>query len=372
MRFPQSAILLAFLWTPAFCFADDARTRGRTENVLFVMTDGLRWQEVFTGADEALLNKKDGGVGDVPALRKAFWRDTPDARREALMPFMWIVIAKEGQLYGNAAKGSVARVTNGKQFSYPGYQETLCGFPDPAIDSNDKLPNKNVSVLEWLNNKPQYNGRIAAFCSWDVFPFILNRDRSGLLVNAGYEPLQHGTMTPRIETLNQLMRETAPFDETTRFDSFTFYLALEFLKTAKPRVLFISFDDTDHQGHAGRYDRMLHAARRTDQYLRVLWETAQSMPEYAGKTTLIFAPDHGRGRAPRLWREHGRTLKEAENIWIGIMGPDTPPLGERSNVETVTQGQIAATLAALLGEDYCAAQAKAAKPISEVTGLLRR
>jgi thiol-disulfide isomerase/thioredoxin len=36
-----------------------------TENVLSVMLDGLRWQEVFTGADEALMNKAHGGVANV-------------------------------------------------------------------------------------------------------------------------------------------------------------------------------------------------------------------------------------------------------------------------------------------------------------------
>ena len=32
-----------------------------------------------------------------------------------------------------------AYVTNGMFFSYPGYNETLCGFPDPRIHSNDKV-----------------------------------------------------------------------------------------------------------------------------------------------------------------------------------------------------------------------------------------
>ena len=44
----------------------------RAENVIFVMTDVLRWQEVFNGAEAALIDKDRGGVGDVEALRKAF------------------------------------------------------------------------------------------------------------------------------------------------------------------------------------------------------------------------------------------------------------------------------------------------------------
>ncbi|HEY2944558.1 MAG TPA: phosphoglyceromutase, partial [Vicinamibacteria bacterium] len=127
----------------------------RTANVVLVTTDGLRGQEVFGGAEERLLGK-EGGVEEPEALRRAFWRETPEARREALLPFLWGVVAREGQLYGNAARGSGARVTNGLNFSYPGYNELLTGAADPRIDSNDKRPNPNVTVLEWLNGRERY------------------------------------------------------------------------------------------------------------------------------------------------------------------------------------------------------------------------
>ena len=47
------------------------------------------------------------------------------------------------------------------------------------------------------------------------------------------------------------------------------------------------------------------------------------------------------------------------------MGPDTRPLGERTQGE-VTQAQIAATVAALLGKDYRQAVPAAAAPITDV------
>src|SRR5207247_147714 len=112
----------------------------KTQNVFLIISDGFRWQEVFTGAEEQLLNKTNGGVQDVAALRKEFWRDTPEARREALLPFVWGEIAKRGQIFGNQTKGSVASVTNGKKFSYPGYNEILTGAADPRIDSNANKP----------------------------------------------------------------------------------------------------------------------------------------------------------------------------------------------------------------------------------------
>ena len=60
--------------------------------------------------------------------------------------------------------------------------------------------------------------------------------------------------------------------------------------------------------------------------------------------------------------------KGSENIWIAVLGPDTPQLGERSHTGEVHQAQIAATMAALLGKDYRKAVPAAAPPLLEVLG----
>jgi hypothetical protein len=90
------------------------------------------------------------------------------------------------------------------------------------------------------------------------------------------------------------------------------------------------------------------------------------MPEYRGKTTLILTCDHGRGGGSPDWKNHGADVEGAENIWLAVLGPDTPPLGERTNAISIGQNQIAATLAALLGQDYHAAVPKSGAPILEV------
>ncbi len=339
-----------------------------TQRIIFVMTDGFRWQELFRGADAALMNKDNGGVTDVDALKKAYWRDTPAARREALMPFLWSVIAKSGQIYGNRDQRSEAYVTNGLNFSYPGYSETLCGFADPRINSNDKVPNPNVTVLEWLNRKPDYRGKVAAFGAWDVFPFIFNEPRAGFLVNASYDPLTAIPLSPQLELLNQLKAEAPRVWPDEAFDDVTFHTALEYLKSARPKVMYLSLGETDDWAHGGLYAEYLTSAHRVDSYLKTLWETVQSIPEYRGKTTLIFSPDHGRGEAPVDWKSHGEKIPDSKYIWMAFLGPDTRPLGERANVQAVTQNQIAATLAALLGEDYAGQTLKAGKPISDLLG----
>jgi hypothetical protein len=338
----------------------------RPRNVIFITTDGLRWQEVFGGADPRLISRHEGGVSDVPACRKRFDVGSRKERRRALLPFIWSVIARQGQIFGDVTAGSEVKVTNGKNFSYPGYNEMLTGWADPRVDSNNKIPNPNVTVLEWLNSQPQLRHRVAAFTSWDVFPFILNRERSGMQIVSCWEGLNGPDLSREERMLARLIGDTHHIWEECCYDSFTFHAALQYLKRERPRVLYISLGETDEFGHAGRYDFYLDAARRVDRYLETLWQTIQSMPEYRDSTTLIVSTDHGRGNAPLDWKNHGATTRGSERIWIAVIGPDTPSLGARSRVGTATQSQIAATLAAAIGFDFRKFAPQAAPPIMDV------
>jgi hypothetical protein len=134
-----------------------------------------------------------------------------------------------------------------------------------------------------------------------------------------------------------------------------------------PRVLFIGLGETDDWAHDGSYPAYLNAAYLADEYLRRIWELAQSIPQYRGKTTLIVLPDHGRGEGAN-WTTHGAKIPESAQTWMAFLGPDTPPLGERKSGTVVTESQIAATLAALLGQDYHAAVPRSSPPISDVLG----
>lgn len=360
---PVFALVVAFfVSTPAMAATPSLKTR----NVILVTLDGLRWQELFAGAEALLMTKEAGGVTDTNQLRKDFWRETAEARRGALLPFFWRVIATQGQILGNVNKGSLAKVSNGLNFSYPGYNEILTGAPDPRIDSNAKTPNPNVTVLEWLNQKPAFRGRIAAFCAWDVFPYILNRERSGLHVRAGWEPMVVGNPTARQALLNELIGQTTRVWDTVAYDSFVFHGALDYLKDHKPRLLYVAFGETDDWAHDGRYDRVLQSARATDGFIQQLWETAQSLPEYRGTTTLLITTDHGRGSGLKEWKDHGQRVKGAEFIWVAALGPDTPALGERSNTQPLTQSQVAATVAKFLDEDFRSAKTNVAAPIDAV------
>jgi hypothetical protein len=331
-------------------------------NVLLVTLDGMRWEEVFGGADPDLLTKEDGGVADAAPWKARFDALTPELRRAKLMPFLWTVIAGQGQVFGDPSRDSVARVTNGLRFSYPGYNELLSGFADPRIDSNDRVMNPNVTVLEWLHGRPGFTGRIAAYASWELLPWIVNVPRSGIDANGHGVPFGE-PRSDRERLINEYSAELPPYWGETRFDAPTAMGALEYLRTRKPRVLYVMLGETDEWAHGRRYDLYLESAQRSDRFIRRLWEAAQSMPEYADRTALLVTTDHGRGDTARDWTDHGRKVPAAERIWMAALGPTIAPLGSRRGV-SVTQSQIAATIAALLGEDYARAQPKAAPPLN--------
>ena len=356
------AVLTGFLGTPQTGLAAEST---QTKNVILVTTDGLRWQEVFGGADAELMNKQNGGIGNTNEV-KAFWHETPEARRRALMPFLWNVIAKKGQVFGNSNKGSTARITNTRKFSYPGYNEILTGFANAEIKSNAKILNANSTVLEWLHKKPAYKQSVAAFSGWDVMPYIIHRERCGFPVMGGWEPVPDKSPNARQALLNTLIEDTTRENSAELMDSLLFQAAMEHLQLHHPRVLFVSFLETDHWAHAGRYDRVLLSAHKVDDYVRRLYEYTQTIPQYRNRTTIIMTTDHGRGVAPENWKHHGEKIEGAENIWMTFLGPDTPPLGERAECGEVTQSQVAATLAALLGEDYNKDVPQAGKPITDV------
>jgi len=338
-----------------------ALAAGEVENLVFITWDGFRWQEAFHGADESLLSKDLGGVPDIAGLKASFWRNTPQERREVLLPFLWGVVARQGQIFGDPERRAASRLTNGRKFSYPGYNEMFAGFADDRLASNDKVLNPNINVLEYIHRQRGFEGKVAAFATWDVIEFVLNAPRSGFPIQTGWTEIDDPPLTTGQQQVNELVRQLPRLWRGNAFDTITFQAAREYVVKHQPRVLYIGLGETDEWGHARRYDLYLEAARRSDQYVRQLWELLQSLPQYRDKTALVLTTDHGRG-AGRDWANHGAKIAGAEHIWIAVLAPGVPALGVREGIET-TQSQVAATLARLLDIDFPAAVPQAARPL---------
>ncbi|MCJ7467927.1 MAG: phosphoglyceromutase [Maribacter sp.] len=320
-----------------------------TPKVILITLDGMRWQEVFTGADSQLISNKTY-VKDHSELLNDFWRKTPTECRKALMPFFWNEAVKMGQMYGNRKLGNTVDLTNTRWFSYPGYNEILSGkADDERIDSNDKVNNPNTTLLEIANNSPKYHGKVAVFGSWDVFPFIVNEKRSGVPVNAGFRKAKGSDLTETENFLNELQDQIPSPWGSVRLDAFTYHYALEYMKREHPELLYIAFGETDDFAHDGDYAAYLKSAHSADAFIKGLWEFTQQDPFYKGNTIFIVTTDHGRGTRPlKTWRDHGSTVEDSGQVWLLVFGNNVKILGEVNSKESYRTNQIAPTIVEIL------------------------
>lgn len=348
------------LITMAFIPINSLLAKGKTENVILITLDGMRWQEIFQGVDKRYFDQMDYIVYEKThdQFKEKYWHETAEERRKILFPFLWNVIAKEGQIYGNREKGSNVNIVNKIHYSYPGYSEILTGVADPTIVNNDKILNPTWTFLQWMEEKQDYKGKTAAFASWDVFPYIFNVDNNDLFTNFGFEKMDILLDNENIQIANEIQDDIPVPWDAVRFDIFTFTYAFEYLKEKRPKALFISFGETDDYAHDGQYDRYINSAQKTDEFISRIWNWVQNDPEYKDKTTLLITTDHGRGYVTlEDWKSHGfmwdfTDEKTDQAIWMAVIGPDTPAGGEMQNVADIKQNQVAATLMKLIGLEY--------------------
>ena len=105
MRYLKTILLFAGLGLGVGSLCAQVR---KTENLLLIGWDGVRWQEIFTGVDSALMNDHSY-TRNASAMRRLYWDDNPGNRRKKLFPFFWSTIREQGQLYGNRLIGKIGR-----------------------------------------------------------------------------------------------------------------------------------------------------------------------------------------------------------------------------------------------------------------------
>lgn len=348
-------VILSFFSSVSFASAQ------QTENIIIITTDGFRWQEVFGGMDKEIGVDKRFNQGDSLNLFKQYWDEDIAARRKKLLPFVWNTMAAKGQVYGNRWLNNKVDVANPYWFSYPGYSEIMCGYVDTAVNKNEYKANPNTTVLEFLNKQPKLKGKVAAFGAWDAFNRILNEERSGIPVTVAYEHFGGSNPTEKEKLINTMLDNSHKHWAEESFDVFTHYGAMEYLKNKKPRVLFISYGETDEWAHGRDYSFYLNAAHQVDAWIKEIWDFVQSDPQYKNKTTLLFTTDHGRGDKEKYrWTSHGQSVEDAHEIWMAIIGPGTPASGEMKNEIQLYQKQFAQTLTKLMGYTF-----KAEHPVAE-------
>jgi hypothetical protein len=339
--------------------------QNKTENLILIILDGVRTNEVFQGVDLELMkvHAKKKTVEETD-LYKQFWAESAIERRERLMPFFWNVWMKDhGSIAGDRWNGSEVVLTNSHWFSYPGYSEILTGQAhDEEINSNAPVQNPYPSVMEFFASKldvPQSG--IASFASWSVMDYIVEKNRGTIFSNAGYEP--YASSDPVIQAMSDLQFKTLSPWDTVRHDAYTFRFAMDYLKTHRPRVMYMALGETDDWGHEKRYDRVVQAIHANDGYFRELWEFVQSDEQYKDKTTILVTTDHGRGDQVEDWPHHRSSIESSKYCWIAVVGPDHTKQGSWQDIDSIGMNQVAATLSAFLGLDYAEWNQEAGRPI---------
>lgn len=350
------------------------------DNVLVVTLDGLRWQELFYGVDETLLETEDN-----PQVRDAvmarYGQGTIEERRAALMPFFWSEIAQKGTLIGDHRNDSKMSLSNAWWFSYPGYNEILTGVADDKIDSNASEFNQNKTFLEYLHKQ---NHHVAAFGSWDVFPYIINTERNDFVVNAGFTGVNWDDASEHAHWLAELQSQIPSPWYTVRLDAFTHGFTQEYIKQHQPNIIYVALGETDDFAHDGEYVQYLQAAHRSDSFIKSLWELLQSIPQYKDNTNILLTTDHGRGTTQLDWTHHASKasldgymsklkpefpegIVDADQVWFAAMGPNIAQHGIVRSTETYSLNQFAATVLATLAIDHRDFNPKAGKPLPVLT-----
>lgn len=324
-------------------------------NLFIVTTDGFRWQEVFSGADSSLISNPVF-TKDTALAKLMYWAVAPEERRKKLLPFFWNVIAAQGSLLGNRTYANRVNTANLYKISYAGYNELLTGSTDLRIFSNQRKNNPNSNLLEWLDKTEAYHSRVAAFSSWDVFPYILNEQRNHLPVNAGYDSLSATVSASENALMINAVQDKAINSKTnTRYDQLTFLTAMEYISSKQPRVVYMSLGETDEFAHSGRYDLYLQRANAFDKMLEQLWYMIQSSPLYKNNSVLIVTTDHGRGKnSPRAWKSHGPLVAGSGEVWQAMIGKGIPALGEVKTRDMVYQKELPGFIRELLAREASA------------------
>src|SRR3954470_2226464 len=342
------------------------RAQAPAAAVVLVTLDGARIEELFGGLDAAIVSSqlKDRQRLEDQPIYKRFWAPTAEERRAKLMPFFWGTLMRDrGSIAGDPARGSRVHLTNQHAFSYPGYSEMLVGRAhDDTIRSNDPIRNPYPTALEFLKRENALSTeQVAVFTSWNVHRAIVEHSEGALTINSGFMPFN--SPTEEVRRLSALQFETPTPWEEVRHDAYTFRFAMDHLSRQRPRVLYLGLGETDDWAHDNRYDRVLEALARSDEYLKQLCTWLEAQPDYRGRTHILITTDHGRGRTPKDWRAHGKDVTGAGETWMAFVSPTMARRGEWSNHPPLVTAQVASTLIAWMGADWKKFDPAAAPPI---------
>jgi hypothetical protein len=321
--------------------------------VVLVVLDGVRWQDVFAGADPALAGACGFAAGS--------WTNP-----RALMPHLHRLMEREGLAVGapRPRGGAPDIAASGPHYiSLPGYKEIFAGHPDPACDSNDCPAPTGPTLIDDVvaSSGP---GEVALVASWPAIARAATSAEPSFLLSAGRGPVANGAALEADAYASSLIEHAAddgpaPGEGDYRPDVVTAALALRVLRDVRPRFLFVGLGDADEHAHRGSYRGYLEALHASDTFLGAVVDTLHGMGARGEHTTLIVTTDHGRGYD---FKDHGIEFPESARVWLVAAGKDVRGRGLLAARRPYTLSNVAPTVRVLLGME-----AGENEPIREVT-----
>ena len=149
--------------------------------MVLVVLDGVRWQDVFVGADPSL-----AAEAKVPA-----------AHADELTPHLHALIAERGAALGAPGQGAPMAASGPNFVSLPGYTEIFSGrSPSPCRD-NDCGPTHSPTLFDDVRAITQRPSDVAVISSWEKIERVASADPSNLVLSSGRVRTRHAESSAR-------------------------------------------------------------------------------------------------------------------------------------------------------------------------------
>jgi hypothetical protein len=274
--------------------------------VVLVVLDGARWQDVFVGADPQL----------------AAEARVQQASARELMPHLHALIADRGAALGAPGHGAPISASGPNFVSLPGYTEIFGGRRVTGCSDNDCGPPRDATVVDEVAARGNAPGDAAVIASWERIERAATVDSSRIVLSAGRSRLSHVELLSADDVGRDLLdrgahAEAFPGYGDFRPDRLTAAIALRYLETRRPRLMFLGLGEPDEYAHRGDYAGYLGSLRAADAILGDLFAVLDRMGDRGRHTTVLVTADHGRGRD---YRFHGRDFPESARVWLVAAG----------------------------------------------------
>ncbi|HEY6723225.1 MAG TPA: alkaline phosphatase family protein [Polyangiaceae bacterium] len=301
---------------------------------VMVVLDGVRWQEIFHGVDRARARRLN--------LR-------PETARQ-LLPNLYRLIDDHGCVLGAPGAGSLVSASGPDFLSLPGYTEIFSGAAPVDCPDNECGRVHQVTIADQVAQLGQSPADVAVISSWPKVALAASHAPEHLLISAGRSEAENAHVLRQYPAVWQAYlagarAKPAPGWGEFRPDRHTAALALDYLRHAEPRFLFVGLGETDEYAHRNDYRSYLSALRDADRVVGRIYEVLERAARRGATTLLFVTSDHGRAE----FAHHGKAYPESARTWLVAAGSAVRARGVVRSPEPRRLADLAPTLRALWG-----------------------